>query len=133
RSRPANTLAVQQPVYSSALSSAVNGRAVRRVRGFPDRLRHRRMRVDGTDQLLDRALEAQGRRRLGDQFGRARADHVDAEQLVVLLLGDDLDEALGLAGDPGAAEHAELDRADPDVESALLRLGFGEPDAADLR
>jgi hypothetical protein len=43
---------------------------------------------------------AQRERRFGDQLGRARADHVDAETLVVLLVGDDLDEALGLAGHP---------------------------------
>ena len=38
----------------------MDGRAVRRVGGFPDRLRHRRMGVDGADQFLDRALEAEG-------------------------------------------------------------------------
>ena len=86
---------------------------MRGVRRFADRLRHRRMRVDGADQLLDRALEAQRQRRLGDQLGRARPDHVHAEHLVVFLVGDDLDEAFGLAGHPGAAEDAERERADP--------------------
>ena len=87
-------------------------RAVRRMRGFADGLRHRRVRVDGADQLFDRALEAQRERRLGDQLRRARADHVHAEDLVVFLVGDDLDEAFGLAGNPRAAEDAELERAD---------------------
>ena len=48
-------------------------------------------------------------------------DHVDAEDLVVLLVGDDLDEAFGLAGDLRAAEDAELERAGLDVVAALLR------------
>ena len=69
----------------------------------------------------------------GDELGRARADHVHAEHLVVLLVGDDLDEAFGLAGDPGAAEHAELERADADVVAALARLPLGQADAADFR
>ena len=116
-----------------AMFTHVNRRSVRGVRRLADRLRHRRMRVDRADQLLDRAFEAQRQRGFGDELGRARADHVDAEHLVVLLVGDDLDEAFGLAGDLGAAEHAELEGADRDVVAALLRLGFGQADAADLR
>src|SRR5262249_61540250 len=38
-----------------------------------------------------------------------------------------------LAGDARAAEDAELERADADVEPALPRLRLGQPDAADLR
>ena len=75
-------------------------RAVHGVRGFAHRLRHRRVRVDRADQLFDRALEPHGERGLGDELGRARADHVDAEDLVVLPVGDDLDEAFDLVGDP---------------------------------
>ena len=109
---------------ASSTRLRMNRGAVRGVRRLADRLRHRRMRVDRADQLLDRALEPERQRRFGDELGRARADHVDAEDLVVLLVGDDLDEAFGLAGDPRAAEHAELERADLDVVAALLRLRF---------
>ena len=56
-----------------------------------------------------------------------------AEHLVVLLVGDDLHEPLGLAGHLRAAEHAERERADADVVAALLRLALGQADAADLR
>src|SRR5689334_881931 len=108
----------------------VNSCAVRGMRLFDDRFRHRRMRVDGADQLLDGAFQLQRQRRFGNEFGRARSDHVDAEDLVVLLVGDDLHEALRLAGDLGAPEYAELERADADVVAALLRLGLGEADAA---
>src|SRR5881392_3555598 len=90
------------------------------------------MRVDRADQLLDGAFELQRERRFGDELGRARADHVDAEDLVVFLLGDDLDEAFRLPRDLRAAENPELERADADVEAALLRPGLGESDAADL-
>jgi hypothetical protein len=38
-----------------------------------------RVRVDRADEFLDRALEAQRQRRLGDELGGARADHVHAE------------------------------------------------------
>ena len=93
--------------FSGLIAHAWIGGAVRGVRRFEHGLGHGRMGVDRAHQLLDRALEPQRQRRLGDQLGRARADHVDAEHLVVLLLGDDLDEAVGLVGHAGAAEDAE--------------------------
>ena len=68
------------------------------------------MRVDGAHELLDRALEPQRQRRFGDQLGRARADHVDAEHLVVLLVEDDLDEPSVSPAMRARAEDAELER-----------------------
>ena len=63
----------------------------------------------------------------------ARADHVDAEHLVVLLVGDDLHEAFGLARHLRAAEHAERERADRARRSrARFASRLGQPDAADL-
>ena len=63
----------------------------------------------------------------------ARADHVDAEHLVVFLLGDDLHEAVGLAGHPGAAEDAERERARRGRRSpARWACLLGQADAADL-
>src|SRR3954447_1706936 len=91
------------------------------------------MRVNRANQLLDGALEAERQRCFRDQFRRARPDHVHAEHLVVLLLGDDLHEAFGLSGDARAAEHDELERADADVEPALPGLRFRQSDAADFR
>ncbi len=111
----------------------MDGGAVRGVRRFAHRFRHRRVGVDRADQLFDRAFELQCDGRFGDELGRARADHVDAEDLVVLLLEDDLDEALGLTRHAGAGEDAELEHAGLDLVAALLRCLLGEPDAADLR
>ena len=58
------------------------------------------MCMNRANELLHGAFEAQCERRFGDELGRTQADHVDAEDLVVLLLGNDLQEAFGLAGDP---------------------------------
>ena len=55
-----------------------------------------------------------------------------AEDLVVLLLGDDLDEPFRLGRDARAREHAELERPDAHVVAARFRLGLRQPDAADL-
>jgi hypothetical protein len=90
------------------------------------------VRVNGANQLFDGRLEPQRERGLGDQLGRSQADHVHAEDLVVLLVGDDLDEPFRLARHLRAAEHAERERADAHVvapsDGGLLR----EADAADL-
>src|ERR687891_117244 len=103
-------------------------RSMRRVGRFAHRLRHRRMRVDRADQLLDRALETQRERRFGDELRRARTDHVDAEDLVVAFLRDDLHEPFRLARNPRAAEYAELERADLHVIAARLRLLLRQTD-----
>ena len=55
------------------------------------------------------------------------ADHVDAQQLVGLLVGDDLDEALVLAADERLADGLERDLADLDREAVALALGLLRP------
>ena len=70
--------------------------AFRRVRRLPHRLRHRRMRVNSLHQLFDRALQPQCEHCFGDELRRAKSDDVHAQDLVVLLIGDDLDEAVSL-------------------------------------
>ena len=110
----------------------MNRCAVRRMRGFAHGFRHRRMRVDGANQLFDGALGPQGQYCLGDQLGGARADDMDAEDLVVFLVGDDLHEAVELVGHARAAEHAEGERSDLHINAAVARGLFGEADTADL-
>ena len=56
-----------------------------------------------------------------------------AENLVVLFLGDDLHETVGLAGHAGARQRAEREIPDAHVMPLRLRLGFRQPDAADFR
>ena len=93
---------------SPADGSDMNRRAVRRVSGLAHRFGHGRMRVDGANQLFNGAFQPQRQRGFGDQLGGARADDVNAEDLVVLLVGDDLDEAFRLAGDARACERPNL-------------------------
>ena len=107
--------------------SAVDG-----VRRFTHRFRHRRMRVNGADEFFDCGLETQGDAGLGDQFGCAGTNHVDAQQLVVFFLGDDLHETFRLVCDLRATEDAEWEHTDTHVITALDRFLFGEADAADL-
>ena len=85
----------------------MNRRSVRRVSGLAHRFRHGRMRVDGANQLFDGAFQPQRQRRFGHQLGRARPDHVNAEDLVVFLVGDDLDEPFRLTGDACACRARE--------------------------
>src|SRR5258705_41227 len=103
------------------------------VRGLAHGFRHRRVRMNRANELFDRALETQGERRLGDQLRRAGADHVNAEDLVVLLVEDNLDEPFRLAGDSGTREHPELEAAGLDLVAPGLRLPLGEPHAPDFR
>ena len=106
--------------------------AVRGVRRLGHGFRQRRVRVDGPRQLLDRALQAERDGGLGHELRGARPDHVHPENLIVLLLGHDLHEALGLARDLRPAEGEKRERAHDHVVAPLLRLAFGQADAADL-
>src|SRR5581483_6623528 len=112
--------------------SQMYGRSMNRMRRLPDRFRHRRVRVDRADELFDGGFETKRNGRFGNQLGRAQADHVDTQQLVVLLIGHYLDEAFGLAGHFRAAQHAEREHADSHVVASLARLALGQSDAADL-
>ena len=66
-------------------SSHVDRGAMRGVRRLTDRLRHRRMRVNRANQLLHRGFRPQRERGFRHQLGGARADDMDAQDLVVLL------------------------------------------------
>ena len=77
--------------------------------------RQRRVAVDHARDLGVAALERADVDELLDQLGRLRADDVAAEQLAVLLLADDLDQAGAVAVDRARADRAVLDLADDDV------------------
>src|ERR1700730_15984279 len=62
--------------------SAVKRGTVRGVRSGADCLVHRGMRMNGTDDVLDRALGTEGGCGSGEKRGRAQGDHVVAENLV---------------------------------------------------
>src|SRR5258708_14207516 len=76
--------------------SDLYGRPVRSVSRLANGLRHRGVRVNRANQFLDCRLETQGQRRLCHELGGAQADHMDAEDFVVLPVRNDLDESFGL-------------------------------------
>ena len=61
------------------------------------------------------------------------ADHVDAQDLVGLGVGDDLGEAVGLAVDERLADRLEGELADLERDAVPLALGLGAADRRDLR
>ena len=88
--------------------------------------------MDDARDLGVAALERLGVDELLDQLGRLGADDVAAEQLAVLLVADDLDQAAAVAVDGAGADGAVLDLADDDVVALLARLLLGEPEAGDV-
>lgn len=68
----------------------------------------------------------------GEQLGCVRADDVDAEDLIVFLFGDDLDEAVRLAEDTRFTRGRERKLADLYVIASFFCFGFGEADAGDF-
>src|SRR4051812_17325103 len=113
--------------------SRVYGGAVRGVRRFANRFGHRRMRVNGANELVDGRFEPYRHGRFRDELSRARADHMHAEQRVGGFIGHDFYEAFRLASHLRASEHAERKRADANVMSTLFRLALSQTDAADFR
>ena len=90
------------------------------------------MRVDRPHQIFNRGFEFDRGDGFGDQFCGLRADDVDAENLAVVGVGDNLDEAFVLADDAGARVRSEGELADFDVVSGFAGFGFGEAYAADF-
>ena len=122
-----------QPRSPRPLCLGVDRPAVDRAGGVEDRLGDRRVGVDDPRQLLVAALQRHRRDQLGDHVAGAVADDVGAEDLAVLGVDDELDQAVFVVVDGRAADAAELLLADLDVVPGLLRGGLGEPDAGDLR
>src|SRR6185503_5250580 len=147
RSTWSPTRLIQRTIVPSAIDSPIWGittgvgiflpsqmyrGSMRGVRGFADGLREGRVRVNRADELLHRAFEPQRQHRLGDQLRRSRPDHVNAEDLVVFPVGDDLHEPFALARHLRAAEDAEWERPDAHVVALLPGLGLRQSDAANL-
>ena len=103
------------------------------MRGLHHALAERRVRVDREADVLEERVHLERERALADEVARLGADDVDAEDLVRLLVGDDLDEALGLVDRHRAAERGEGELADAHLDALLLRLRLGETGDRDLR
>src|SRR5919112_3762132 len=111
----------------------MNRQAVDALGRLHDGLGDGRVRVDDAPQLFGRGFEVERDDGLVNHLRRVRADDVDAQQLVVLRLADDLDEALLLAEDARLARRAEGELGRLHVVAQLLRLRLGQTHRRDLR
>src|SRR3954452_9131001 len=100
----------------------VDGPAVDGAGTVEDRLRHRRMRMDDALELGVAALERHHVADLADHVAGDVAHDVGAEDLAVLGVSDDLDEAGAVVVDNRSAGAAQLELADLDLAARLLRL-----------
>ena len=89
----------------------IDGALVGRERGFVQRFGQRRVRVDRALQVFAARRVLHRQHRFGDQLARHRADDVHAEDLVVVLRGDELDETLRRFHRPRAAAGQEREHA----------------------
>ena len=97
---------------SAPTRSHVDRPLVDRHRRLLDRLRHRRMGVAGAGEVLGRAAELHQDAGLVDHLAGAEADDVGAEHPVRRRVGEDLDEAVGVAHGARAAVGGERELAD---------------------
>src|SRR5690625_3817503 len=89
--------------------------------------------MDRTIHLLDRRLEVTSHDELGDQFARMWTDDMRTEELTVLLVPDDLHEAVSITHRPSTTTRTPWERADLDIVPCLLRLRLSHPDRCDFR
>ena len=100
---------------------------------FLQRLGQRRVGVHVARHLLGGQVPQLGQGELGQQLGHVRADHVQAEDLAVLGVGDQLDEADRLPQPVRLAVGGERELRRLDVVALVLGLGLGVAEGADLR
>ena len=74
----------------------MGGFAVDRMGGFHHGFAESRVGMDGFAELAGRDLQMHGGTGFRDQVGRMGSDHVDAEDLVGLGIGNDLAETGGV-------------------------------------
>ena len=88
--------------------------------GFHERLGEGRVAVNGAGDVFGAGAELERQHGLGDHLGRARADDVHAQDAVGPLVGDELDEALGLTQAAGAGGAGKRVGAGGVRDAALL-------------
>ena len=98
------------------------------LRRFHHGLTERWVRVDRVHQLFDCGLQLDRDTDLVDQVAGVGADNACAEDLAVLLLGDDLDLSDRFVDRQGLAEGLEREAADLDIVALVLCL---DPDDLD--
>src|SRR5256885_2085817 len=101
---------------------------VNAFRGFHHCFRDGRMRVHCSPELLGSRFELHRHASLRDQLGRMWSNDMNAQNLVVLLLADDLDEALFLTDYARFARCGEWKSSYFNVVTLLFRFRLGQPD-----
>jgi hypothetical protein len=89
--------------------------------------------VAGAGDVFGTGAEGHGGRGFGDEVAGARADDVDAEDAVVLGVGEDFDFAVGVSQGAGAAVGEEGECAFFVRSVCLFELVFGFADGGDFR
>src|SRR5215208_7838102 len=100
--------------------------------GFSDDFREARVGMHGHSDLLWRAFDKLGENAFGYEIRDLRAYGVHTEDKISLLVGDDLEEPVGLAFDERFADGPERELRLPDLVTLLLGLSLGEPERGHL-
>src|SRR6516225_9647374 len=90
------------------------------------------MWVDGTTEFDSGGFECLAQHNLGNQIGRVMADDLTANNLAILLAGDDFDEPFGLIHGDCFAVGAERHPPDLDLDTARLGVRFAQPNAGNF-
>src|ERR1700690_1191768 len=103
------------------------------LRRLQDRLRQRRVGVDGEADVIGERAHLDGQRRLGDDVRGAVADDVDAEDFLRGGVDDHLYKPVGVRVGDGAPERREGELADLDLAPAVFGVAGREACRSDLR
>src|SRR5829696_7338568 len=110
----------------------MNGVSFRGHRGFSDDLREARVGMHGHSDLLRRALDELGEDALGDEIRDLWPYGVHPEDEICLLVGDDLEEPVGLAFYERFADSPKRELRLPDLVTLFLGLRLGQPERSHL-
>src|SRR5919112_2308377 len=110
----------------------MNRMSLRSHRGFSDDLREARVGMHGHSDLLRRALYELGEKAFGDEICDLRPYGVHTEDQICLLVGDDLEEPVGLAFDKRLADRPERELRLPYLVTFLLGLRLRESERGHL-
>src|SRR5215831_20502164 len=91
------------------------------------------MRVDRVDEVIHSSFERDRRNSLSNHFRHGVADHVNAKNLTVRLLGNNLNEPVACILDFRLGNRRERKFAYFDLKTSFSRSSFGQTDAGDLR
>ena len=117
---------------SYVLSALIKGQVDRALAYFEDKLGHGRVRVDGVVHLLKRHLVLNSDRHLRDQVAGLMAEDLAADDNMVILSGNDLDNAFGLADSDHLLVGRKAERTGDRLDPLGFRIGLSVADPCDL-